>query len=697
MKSPLTPRWVAVAVVVGLAGCGGSSSTRTADMTDPPTTPAGPTFRAYELPAAVAAGLTLAQGMTEELTIAAGGSLTWGPARFTCVSAVDCRVKLRGTSGGVRAETVGTVRTTLVDDPVAVDPGDGGSGGLAPIAVRVVKEAAGMTEEALREYIRQDAIRLNLNTAREREVREREIRDELRKGEPIHQAISSSNTSDLDLMEEGDGSVTQSSTTHARDMTASVNAWMRPTLDGVTSEAGSAGFSGSVLDKDGPRYNAPGGAPSATADDRSTPTGTGPTEFRKWRNWSTSVEHAATLVVDAGWRTPENEDANWRDASGALNANVALTHQAVAAMDFGERLDQSRRQSLMKELPGGRTVNVDLYTDVGRTAPASEKKLNGFKTDDASGVTGTMHTDWRRGLDVIDFDDNMRVKSPSELESGESEVFNEQRRSVTGTYRGIQGTFTCDTAKTDACHIRNQTGRVNVRGNFTFTPAKNQRVWDPDWLAIGVWHVVPDDQINGDYEAGAFVDGSKPFPASNLAAVTVSAEYKGPAHGIYTETMTRGSAVNRGRFSADATLTARFGNNNELGTISGRLRSFTSGGTARDWSLNLEQVGIGNIGSVVGSESEEVPIVPDPGAPDELLCSPASCNRFIADTSGHANGHAIEGRWGGRFYDGRIVNRDQPDYVAGTFGASMKDGPASNGYDVNLLGAFAAEWKRVLP
>lgn len=667
MKSPLTPRWVAIAVVVGLAGCGGSSNTRNADMDDPPATE--PTFSAYELPEKVVKMITLPQGMAEELTIAAGDSLTWGPARFTCVSAVDCRVKLRGTSAGVRAETVGTVRTTLVDDPVAVDPGDDGSGGLATIAVRVVKEAAGMTEEALREYIRQDAIRLNLNTAEERGARANELRNELRKGEPIHQAISSSNTSDL--MEEGDGSVTQSSTTHARDMTASVDAWMRPTLDGVTSEAGSAGFSGSMSEKDGPRYNAPGGAPSATADDTSTPTG-----FRKWRNWSTSVDHAATLVVDAGWRTPENEDSNWRDASGALNANFALT-PAVAAMGFGERLDQSRRQSLMKELPGGRTVNVDLYTDVGRTATAGVLTLNGFETDDASGVTGTMHTDWRRGLDVIDFDDK-RVKSPSELESGESEVFNEQRRSVTGTYRGIRGTFTCVTADTDACHIRNQTGRVNVRGNFTFTPTSGQRVWDPDWLAIGVWHVVPDDEIYGDYEAGAFVDGNDPFLAGNLEAATGDdATYEGPAHGIYTETMTRGSAVNRGRFSADATLTAHFGNDANLGTISGRLRSFTAGRTARDWSLNLEQVGIGNIGSVVGSESVESRIGTD-------------VNRFIADTSGHANGHAIEGRWGGRFYGN---GGNQPGYVAGTFGASMKDGPASNGYDVNLIGAFAAERK----
>ena len=661
-----------------------------------------------ELPREVADSLELAQDDTEYLRIGEGKSMTWGDARFTCTSrdsAVgDCRVKLVGTSEGVRAKTAGTVIIATLSNPIAVDPNDL----LArPIAVSVIRDAAGMTEEALREYIRQDAVRLNLNTEAERTARANEIRFELRKGEPIYQAISESTP--VNLMEEGDGSVTQSSTTHARDMTASVDAWMAP-AESSLSNPGGAGFSGRDP-YDGPIYVRDGhpmmdGYPmDGSAIDESTPSRSG-NRSRKWRNWSDRIAHTAVLSVDARWLTPENEDAQWSDGiDDRIAATVNLT--TPASMDFGARLRRPHRPTEIP-LPGGRVLNVDIHTDIGRTMPAQEVVLQGFiqDDDDAGGIPeGTMHADWRRGLDVIRFEEpelNTGAISPADLESGESEVFNRQRSFVDGWYRGIPGRFTCVDLEA-TCHIRNQTGRVNVQGDFRFTPdldlrftpPRLERVWNPDWLAIGVWYIAPDSRlpespIHGDYEAGAFADGNDPFTAANLAAATRTATYSGSAYGMYTQALSREATVHRGRFSADATLEASFDPSQDddapLGTISGKLSDFrTDDGRDRYWVLNLEQIGIGNVGSVVGSTTVQTPIGTD-------------VNRFTADTSGHADGHAIEGRWGGRFY-GNIENQrrstgytgNQPGYVAGTFGASMKDGPADNGYDVNLIGAFAAE------
>lgn len=729
MKSSLTPRWVAVAVVVGLAGCGGSSSTRTADMTDPPTTPAGPTFRAYDLPAAVAAGLTLPQGVTEDLPlIAAGGSLTWNTARFTCETpdpAVrGCRVRLTGTSAGVRAQVAGTVLTTLQgdgdEDEVAVDPRDGGSDGLGPIAVRVVRAAAGMTEEALREHIRKEQDRFRLDSQAERDQIELEIRNQKRSGEPIYQSITGSpvpdpsalsgrynsrdwNFSDVapspnhDLLENGDGSVTQSSTTHAHDAQISIDAWMRPTN---LQDATAANRSGSTTtpEFEGPIYSGGDGAPAAGH------------QRQRWQHWSTRTDHAASLSVDKSWRTPENENAQWRDPrGGGINAVVALTG-ASSPPSWTDRLRQRRTTNAL-DISGGRTVNIDLYTDVGRSDLAGPVFLQGYTRDDSGeappttggqpgdpeggGIVGTMHVDWRRGVDVVDFSDP-NVKAPSDLESGEGERFNEQRPSVRGTYRGIPGTFHCIGARagTNTCHITNETGIVNVRGDFRFIPNNNERVWNPDWLAIGVWHVVPDSQIHGDYEAGAFADGNDPFVASNLARATGTATYTGLAHGLYTEKMTTAAAVHRGRFTANASLTARFGDATSLGTISGRVSDFQATGSADagrnggDWIVNLEQIGIGLQGSVVGSTTQGCRSTRD--CVSGGLPAPGGSNSFTADTSGHSRGNALEGRWGGRFYGNRVNDEGQPGYVAGTFGARSKGGPAVDGYDLNLIGGFAA-------
>ena len=123
-----------------------------------------------------------------------------------------------------------------------------------------------------------------------------------------------------------------------------------------------------------------------------------------------------------------------------------------------------------------------------------------------------------------------------------------------------------------------------------------------------------------------------------------------------------------------------------MGTIWGTLREFKTGGITQRWALNLEHARIGAVGSIVGSVYQRTG-------------SCGSDNCFTSDTSGHADGHAIEGRWGGRFYGnnpgqgqpGYNPSENRPRYVAGTFGASMKDGPAASGYDINLIGAFAAE------
>ena len=148
------------------------------------------------------------------------------------------------------------------------------------------------------------------------------------------------------------------------------------------------------------------------------------------------------------------------------------------------------------------------------------------------------------------------------------------------------------------------------------------------------------------------------------------------------------ATLNKDRFAATATLIANFGDGAALGYVNGSVSHFRLGaaGTPKgmDWTINLETACLGgDCRSSFGNKFTKPPPVPT--------------NSFKGNTSGFADGHAIDGRWSGRLY-GNDHSSGQPGAIAGTFGAAMAEGSdapgtgvAAGGYRVDILGAFGAE------
>ena len=175
---------------------------------------------------------------------------------------------------------------------------------------------------------------------------------------------------------------------------------------------------------------------------------------------------------------------------------------------------------------------------------------------------------------------------------------------------------------------------------------------DTDYLAGGVWLIVPDNAASAaDYVFGAFGDGNDPFHQSNLVAVQGTASYEGASTGVYSEKMAGSTHI--GYFDGDVTLMADFGGASDLGSISGSITKFEVDGDPVDGRLDL---GTANIGSQ------------DSGF-------------FTGSVTGSDDERSYTGRWGGQFF-GNGESDDRPGSVAGTFGGHSSDDA------VNFVGVF---------
>jgi hypothetical protein len=177
-------------------------------------------------------------------------------------------------------------------------------------------------------------------------------------------------------------------------------------------------------------------------------------------------------------------------------------------------------------------------------------------------------------------------------------------------------------------------------------PVGGTQVSDTDFLAGGIWVYVPDDATSvDDFTFGAFVHGEDPYDQSNLTALTGEYTYTGDATGVYSVLADERNYF----FDADVTLTARFGEANELGTIGGRIHDVSVDDelVEGDPTLNLGTADIGGDNS----------------------------GFFTGDTDMVYEGENYTGKWGGQFFGNDGTN--PPGSVAGTFGAATSDGANS--------------------
>ena len=205
---------------------------------------------------------------------------------------------------------------------------------------------------------------------------------------------------------------------------------------------------------------------------------------------------------------------------------------------------------------------------------------------------------------------------------------------------------------------------------------------DNDYLAFGVWLRVGDDGDTGGEQpaVGAFVAGGEMFTVDE--ALTGDAMYNGAATGVYTA----GSRVDY--FQGSATLTADFGTKPEMGeddmmgTITGRIHDIVAGG------VSMRDVILLNA-DVTNADGTPVDNITEAGGFTGMA-------RMGAPTvTGDVASHPYKGAWGGQFY-GPVADDDAegvdalPPAVAGVFGVTGATGEGDAAVTRSYVGAFGA-------
>ena len=194
------------------------------------------------------------------------------------------------------------------------------------------------------------------------------------------------------------------------------------------------------------------------------------------------------------------------------------------------------------------------------------------------------------------------------------------------------------------------------------------------WLRVPQRFVDSDgDLVNYDLEDfvksveyGVFVNGGDPYEQANILALTGTATYTGDATALYIDTVNGKESTLR----ADVSITANFGDGSELGTVNGTVNNFERYYDDPPESHELDASELAQLGAVTLGTANI-------GASDSGF--------FTGDTSMSVNGDGMTGKWGGQFYGNPPTPTDQPEAVAGTFGA------ANTGGDKVIIGTYAGE------
>ena len=217
-----------------------------------------------------------------------------------------------------------------------------------------------------------------------------------------------------------------------------------------------------------------------------------------------------------------------------------------------------------------------------------------------------------------------------------------------GTFAGASGTFEC----TGTCTVAHEGGRTyNLSsGDWTFTTSKTARAPVPDdsYMYFGWWKR---EQKSDEMPSFEMFSGGEHPVADIPDALTGTATYTGPAVGQYAIYQPLGAQTASGSFTANAVLTANFGDASAEGTLSGRVTSFSN---ASDWSVTLNSAAIAAGAVADGGVSWTIG----------------------GDTVGG-------GMWDARFFSDVDGSTAYPEGVAGTFDAKFSNVG-------RLIGAFGA-------
>ena len=178
---------------------------------------------------------------------------------------------------------------------------------------------------------------------------------------------------------------------------------------------------------------------------------------------------------------------------------------------------------------------------------------------------------------------------------------------IRGMFNGASGEYRCTAATATTCTSQESSVGVRLSAGWTFDPDSGAmaKMADGSYAYFGWW--LNKGTTEG-VEAGAFhgvTDGTPAMLAApaDISALGGTATYEGAAAGKYAIAPGLSSA-SAGHWTADATLTADFGNETAAGMISGMVDNFMAGGETMDWSVKLGKtalMGTGTFDSATGA------------------------------------------------------------------------------------------------
>ena len=253
-----------------------------------------------------------------------------------------------------------------------------------------------------------------------------------------------------------------------------------------------------------------------------------------------------------------------------------------------------------------------------------------------------------------------------------------------GMFMGASGHFEC-TGQT-ACRIGRRGDRyIVVSGDWVFktTDRAIARHADRSYAYFGWWQrqrrenetfsYLPFAAVAGPATTGGgqtlnYAASATNDTQSDFNELTGSATYRGPAIGQWALYQPLNGQSGAGEFTAQAELTANFGNATDGGMVSGTVTNFSND---PDWSLTLNLVSMA--GGNVASDAR--------GAVDWTIAGTGTSD--------------VQGRWDAEFYSEADYVGQTPDGVVGTFTAAF-DGDINNVEDFDdivgsIIGAFGAK------
>ena len=376
----------------------------------------------------------------------------------------------------------------------------------------------------------------------------------------------------------------------------------------------------------------------------------------------TATGEKLKMAIDAAIDDGENNAVMAGVASGSATLGTKLSVTVVGTSEAVELKagEDGMSYSLMNAM-GKVTHEAMVYSDRGMPTMEKFSDEYGSSTDPTYDGDKMQLTGWTAADPKIGgsgFPTEGMTTYPQK--DGATEL------SMSGTYDGAMGTYFCSG---DACSARHTSVGIVLEGGWRFVHAKDAMVSrpDPSFLYYGWW--VSKDATSGEPAAtGVFANAMNGTMSTGVSDSSTfgdgSATYMGSAAGKYAMEDKKAGTAEGGHFTADVTLTAKFGGGPGAG-LSGTVDGFMAGDETKPWSIALSEKGWNNAGNGVD----------------------ATDGTTVWSING--NKATKSGSWSATMYDMATTgaeddNSNVPTDVIGTFEAMFGDSGS-------MIGAFGAK------